>query len=235
MLNITIRTLILYLIIVVVMRIMGKRQIGQLQPFELVVSIMIADLAVIPMEDTGIPLVNGIIPIITLLFAQITLSYISLKSEKARAIFCGMPTIVIHNGKIQEKELKKLRYNLNDLIEQLRAKDIANISDVEFAILETSGSLSVIPKSQKRPVTPEDMNLDTPSEGIPLTLILDGHVNKKNLSKAHMDITWLKDQIRQFGFNDVNQVLFASLDSEGKLFIQGKESYSDLPRSPHDE
>ncbi|MGI6705734.1 MAG: DUF421 domain-containing protein [Clostridia bacterium] len=235
MLNITVRTLILYLIIVVVMRIMGKRQIGQLQPFELVVSIMIADLAVIPMENTGIPLINGIIPIITLLFAQITLSYISMKSEKARAIFCGMPTIVIHNGKIQEKELKKLRLNLNDLIEQLRAKDIANISDVEFAILETSGNLSVIPKSQKRAVTPEDLNLNPPYEGIPLSLILDGHVNKTNLATAHLNINWLKDQINQYGFTDVSQVLFASLDAQGKLFIQGKESHSDLPQSHQDK
>jgi len=148
---IVVRTLILYILVVIIMRIMGKRQIGQLQPFELVIAIMISELAAVPMQDKRIPLINGIIPILTLLFAQITFSFIGLKSTRARAIICGRPSILIQNGKINEAELRKEMYSVNDLLEQLRIKNIYNIADVEFALLETNGQLSVIPKSQKGP------------------------------------------------------------------------------------
>lgn len=204
------------------MRIMGKRQIGQLQPFELVIAILIADLAAVPMQNTGIPLINGIVPIITLLLAQVSISFITLKSEKARAIICGTPNIVIENGKIREDELKRMRFDLNDLIEQLRSKNVYNISDVEFAIMETTGHLSVIVKSQKRPVTPEDMQLETQYEGIPLTLILDGRINHKNLSLAKLNVSWLMEQISLFGYDRIEQIFFASLDTQGKLFLQAK-------------
>ena len=136
------RTLILYVLVVIVMRIMGKRQIGQLQPFELVIAIMISELASVPMQNTGIPLINGIIPILTLLVAQITMSFISLKSTKARGVICGKPSILIENGRINEKELRKEMYTINDLLEQLRIKNFQNIADVEFAILETNGQLA---------------------------------------------------------------------------------------------
>jgi len=204
------------------MRIMGKRQIGQLQPFELVIAILIADLAAVPMQNTGIPLINGVVPIITLLLAQVSISFITLKSEKARAIICGTPNIVIENGKIREDELKRMRFDLNDLIEQLRSKNIYNISDVEFAIMETTGHLSVIVKSQKRAVTPEDMQLETQYEGIPLTLILDGRINHKNLSLARLNVSWLMEQISLFGYDRIEQIFFASLDTQGKLFLQAK-------------
>lgn len=204
------------------MRIMGKRQIGQLQPFELVIAILIADLAAVPMQNTGIPLINGVVPIITLLLAQVSISFITLKSEKARAIICGTPNIVIENGKIREDELKRMRFDLNDLIEQLRSKNVYNISDVEFAIMETTGHLSVIVKSQKRPVTPEDMQLETQYEGIPLTLILDGRINHKNLSLARLNVSWLMEQISLFGYDRIEQIFFASLDTQGKLFLQAK-------------
>lgn len=214
-----IRTLILYAIVVFVMRIMGKRQIAQLQPFELVVAILIADLAAIPMENTGIPLISGIIPIFALLLAQITLSFLSLKSERIRAFICGSPNIIIENGKINYKELERERINLNDLLEQLRAKDMPNIADVEFAILETGGQLNVIPKSQKRPLTPNDLNLPTSYEGIPHTLIMDGHIHHQNLAKANLDIPWLMEQLEKKNLN-ARDVFFASLDTQGNLEIQ---------------
>jgi uncharacterized membrane protein YcaP (DUF421 family) len=217
-----IRTLILYAIVVVVMRIMGKRQIGQLQPFELVVAIMISELAAVPMQNTGIPLINGIIPIITLLLAQIAMSFINLKSTKARAIVCGKPSILIENGKIFEQHLQKEMYTLNDLLEQLRSKDISNIADVEYAILETNGQLSVIPKSQKRPLTPEDLNIPTKYEGLPLDLIIDGKIMKNNLAKASLDETWLKNQLLKFGVKNIDDVLFCSLDNQGSLYFQEK-------------
>ncbi len=216
------RTLVLYIVVVIVMRIMGKRQIGQLQPFELVVAIMISELAAVPMQNTGIPLIYGIIPIATLLIAQILLSLISLKSVKARAIICGRPSILIENGKINEKVLMKEMYTINDLLEQLRSKDISNIADVEFAILETNGQISVIPKSQKRPVTPQDMNLETSYEGLSLDLIIDGTVNYHNLQKANKDEKWLKDELRKFGIYRLDDAFFVSLDSDGNLYYQKK-------------
>ena len=217
------RTLILYVLVVIVMRIMGKRQIGQLQPFELVIAIMISELASVPMQNTGIPLINGIIPILTLLVAQITMSFISLKSTKARGVICGKPSILIENGRINEKELRKEMYTINDLLEQLRIKNFQNIADVEFAILETNGQLSVIPKPQKRPVCPEDLNIPTKNEGLPIALIIDGEINYENLAKANHDVYWLKTELNKFGIRNLKDVLFASLDSNGNLFYQERQ------------
>lgn len=223
MLIVFVRTLILYLIVVAVMRIMGKRQIGQLQPFELVVAIMISELAAVPMQNTGIPLINGIVPILTLLVAQVLLSYISLKSMTARAIICGKPTVLIRNGKVSENDMSREMYSMNDLLEQLRNKNIANISDVEFAVLETNGQLSIIQKSQKRPVAPEDISVSTKYEGLPISLIIDGKVILKNLSYVNLDIEWLKNELGKFGIHKLDDVLFASLDTNGNLFFQEKE------------
>ena len=222
MLLILIRTLILYAGVVVVMRIMGKQEIGQLQPFELVIALMIADLAAIPMANTGIPLANGLVSILGLLIAQVFLSYASLKSIKFRAILTGTPSIIVKNGQIVETELKRIRYNINDLLEQLRVKNIANIADVEFAILETGGQLSIIPKSQKRPLMPEDLQLSTQYEGIPITLIIDGQIIHNNLEMVNLDKNWLSRELAKLGIDNHQKVLFASLDTKGKLFCQLK-------------
>lgn len=226
MILIILRTLILFFLVVLALRIMGKRQIGQLQPYELVVIIMIADLAAIPMESVGIPLLSGAIPILTLLVAEVVISYLSLKSERFRGIVSGTPSILVENGKILEKELKKLRYNVNDLLEQLRTKNYPNIADIEFAILETKGDITVIPKSQKRPVVPADLHIETKYEGIPITLIIDGYVFKKNLEKLKLNETWLQGELQKFGITDFKKVLLASLDTEGKLFYQLKDQTS---------
>lgn len=206
------------------MRAMGKRQIGELEPFELVIAIMIAELATIPMEDTSIPLINGVIPILVLLVIQIILSYASLKSIGARKLISGIPSIIIRNGILMEDELYRLRYNIHEVLEQLRIKGYPNISDVEFAILETSGQLSVIPKSPKRPVTPEDLNIDTAYEGLPLALIVDGVVQKERLAESKLTIDWLEEEIRKNGFNSTKEILLANIDSNGKLYLQEKAS-----------
>lgn len=224
MIIVFLRTIILYFVVVVVMRIMGKRQIGQLQPFELVVAIMISELAAVPMQDTAIPLVNGIIPILTLLVTQMTLSYISMKSIRARGIICGKPRVLIGNGEIKEENLRKEMYTINDLLEQLRTANISNIADVEFAILETNGQLSVIQKSQRRPITPEDLKVPTKYEGLPLDLIIDGRVLNNNLDKARLDEKWLKDQLQSKGIYRFEDVFFASLDTTGELYVQKKMS-----------
>ncbi|MCG8499731.1 MAG: DUF421 domain-containing protein [Firmicutes bacterium] len=219
------RTLFLYILVITAIRIMGKRQIGELHPSELVVTIMISELAAIPMEDTGTPLINGVLPIITLIIAEITLSFITLKSETARTIISGSPSVLIENGKINEKELEKLRFNMDDLMEELRVNNCSNIADVEFAILETSGQLSVIPKSQKRPLTAQDMALSTQYEGMPITVISDGKVNYYNLRKAGFDRKRLAKKLAKLGVKDLSDVFFASLDTQGNLlFHQLKEN-----------
>ncbi len=217
------RTLILYGLVVLVMRLMGKRQIGQLQPFELVVTIMVAELASVPMQNRDLPLSSGVIPILTLLVIQVILSLLVLRSQWARRIICGTPSILVRNGRLDQKELSRLRVNLNDLLEQLRAKNVPNLEDVEFAVLETTGSLSVIPKSQKRPVNPADLKLSTEYEGLPLDLIVDGRINQENLALAGLDEAWLRGQLAGFGLSGPEAVFFASLDAQGHLYLAKKE------------
>lgn len=222
MLIICIRTLILYAVVVFAMRCMGKRQIGQLQPFEFVVAIMISDLATIPMQNLKEPLLHGIVPILTLLSGQFLLSYLSIKSYHARNIICGTPKILIENGKIIESNLINEVYNMSDLLEQLRIKNIPNISDVEFAILETNGELSIIPKSQKRPLTPQDMNIPTEYEGIPFPLVVDGRLIDLNLKKLNLTKEWLNSELQKFGIQSYKDTFFVSLESNGNLFFQRK-------------
>ncbi len=223
MLVVFIRTLILYIIVIIAMRIMGKRQIGELQPFELAVAIMISELASVPMQNTGIPLVNGIIPILTMLAAQILISFISLKSSKARDIICGRPSILISAGKINEQVFRNELYTLNDFLEQLRSKDIYDIADVEYAILETNGQLSVVPKAAKRNVTPEDLNLSVKYEAPAIDLIIDGNLVNKNLKRANLNKETLEMELNKIGINSIKDVFFASIDLDGKLFCQAKE------------
>jgi len=222
MLIVVLRTLILYTLVIVAIRLMGKREIGQLQPFELVVIIMISELAAIPSENVGIPLLSGIIPILVLLLTSLSLAWISLKSEQARAIICGTPSILIERGKILEEELKRNRYNLTDLLEELRIKNVPNISDVEFAVLETNGQISVFPKSQKRPTIPEDFHITTKYEGLPLTIIMDGKLNSKNLQQGNKDLSWLQGELQKQKINRIEDVFLASLDSSETLFVQAK-------------
>jgi uncharacterized membrane protein YcaP (DUF421 family) len=217
-----VRALFIYTVVVIVMRTMGKRQLAQLQPFELVVALMIADLAAIPMEDTSKPILSGLIPIAALMMAELLLSYITLKSERIRAFVCGSPSIIIEKGKLNYEELQKQRINLNDLMEQLRTRNILNLSDVEFAILETGGQLNVIPKSQKRPLTPDDLSIETPYEEIPYTLIMDGHIHHRNLTKANRDISWLYQQLAERNVK-AEDVFYAGLDSGGNFEMRIRE------------
>ncbi len=216
------RTIILFSLVFVVVRLMGKRQIAQMQPYEIAILIMISALAAIPMEDLGMPLFNSIIPIIMLFTFQILIAFISQKSEKARSVLCGRPSVVVENGTILENELRNMRMNINELQEMLRVQGYANLSEVEFAIFETNGQLSVVPKSQNRPVTPEDLNLDTSYEGLPYPLIIDGNINYENLNKAGLNEDWLRRELSQFGIKDLKDVLLVSLDTRGNLYYQTK-------------
>ena len=221
MLIIFIRSILLYIIVLVVMRLMGKREIGQLQPFELAISIMIADLASTPMADAGIPITNGIIPILALLVMHLVISMLNIKSIKARAILCGKPSILIYRGRIDEKMLKKERFTVNELEERLRGNNVVNIGDVEYAILETNGQVTVILKPEKRNVTTEDLKLKPEYEGLAYDLVLDGKVMYENLKVLKKDYDWLKKQVSKFGIKP-EQALIVTIDGKGEFFCQEK-------------
>lgn len=223
MLIIFFRAIVLYILVLIVMRLMGKREIGQLQPFELAIAIMIADLASIPMTDTGVPISNGIVPILGLLVMHLLISILNLKSMKAREIICGKPQILIYRGKIDENALKKERFTLNELQERLRDKNIVNIFDVEYAILETSGQISVIEKSNKRYTIPEDFGITPEYEGIPYDLVVDGKVMTKNLKKLKKDYKWLESEVLKFGYKP-DQALLVTIDGKGQIFSQKKNT-----------
>lgn len=222
MVLILIRTIVLYLLVLIVMRGMGKREISQMQPFELAIAIMIADLASTPMSEFGIPILYGIIPILALLAMHILISLINIKSLKMREFICGKPRILIYRGKIDEQALKKENFTINELQERLRGNNVTSLSDVEYAILETSGEVTIIPKPEKRPVTLEDMNLKAKYQGIPYELVIDGNIMEDNLKKIGKNYVWLKKEVEKFGYSP-EEALIVTLDANGEIFSQKRE------------
>ncbi len=218
-----IRTVILYIFIITIMRLMGKRQIGELQPAELVVALIIADLAAVPMENVDVPLISGIIPIITLYALEELLSYLSLKSERARGIISGKPSILIDKGKIIESELRRLRFNLNDLLEQLRLNGFDRLDDVEYAILETNGKLSTFARADKKPLSPMVMGIEVGHEDIPITIIIDGRVIKSNIDLIGKNYDWLHSELQKNNIRDPKEVFFAYVTEDKSLKYQLKE------------
>ncbi|GIO87946.1 UPF0702 transmembrane protein YrbG [Paenibacillus faecis] len=229
------RTLLMYVLVFGVMRIMGKREIGQLSIFDLVISIMIAEIAVFALEDLKRPLFEGIAPMITLLLIQISIAFLSLKFRKVRLWFDGEPSVIIRNGDINQKEMRRQRYNLDDLLMQLRSQNIDSVADVEFAVLETSGKLSVLPKDKTQAgeqPTKEGKSKESvfPSlvpkvkyEALPLPLILDGKVDDHNLKRIGKTRFWLKNQIQAKGITDFKDVFFCSIDHRGRFYINRKK------------
>lgn len=217
------KTVVLYLIVVVSMRIMGKRQIGELQPFEFAVALMISELAAFPLTESDKGIWEGITPIVILVVTQFLVSVLAIKSVKARELICGIPRIVIMNGSLQEQNLRKELYTINDLLEQLRIAGIQNISDVEHGILETNGQLSLVLKSQKRALTPSDLGIETKYEGISVDLIIDGKMNDQNLKLVKLDTAWLAKQLQDKGWSDPDDIFYASLDTQGNFYFQPKQ------------
>ena len=193
-----------------------------MQPFELVIAIMIADLASVPMSDTGIPITNGIIPILALLLIQLIISIINLKSICGRKVLCGMPSILIFRGKIDEKLMKKEKFTINELQERLRQNNIFNIADVEYAILETSGQLTVIQKPEKRNTIPEDFGITPEYEGIPYDLVIDGKIMYENLKAIGRNYKWLCKEVEKFKIKP-EEALVVTFDGKNQMFCQAKE------------
>lgn len=213
----------MYFYVLFILRLTGKREIGQLSPFDFVVAIIIAELAAIPMEEKDIPLWHGLIPITVLGILEVFLSWLTLVSRPIRLVICGEPQVIIKNGKLLRGEMKKSRYNLDDLMAQLREKGVVDIQDVEFAILENSGRLSVIPKFQKRPLTPGDLRIPTGYEGLPLVLVMDGEIINGSLKEANVTRDWIIKKLKEKNLS-LEQVLIAYLTADGKLFINERDT-----------
>lgn len=223
MITAVIRTVILYLLIIVGIRLMGKRQIGQLEPSELVLSLLIADLAAVPMQDFGIPLIMGIIPILTLLCLSTILSVLTVKSIRFRALLCSRPSIVIQDGKILTREMVKNRFTVDELMEELRVAGVTDLPSVKYAVLETTGRISVVPKAEDRPVTIRDLDLTAEDTGMPVIVISDGRVLSKNLKIRNLSIDWLHAELLKRGVGDIRQVFLMTVDEVGGVYFAEKE------------
>jgi uncharacterized membrane protein YcaP (DUF421 family) len=207
------RTLLLYLLILLIFRLMGKREIGELSILDLVVYIMIAEMASLAIENTKDPLINTLLPISILVIIQITLALLSLKSKKFRDLVDGKPTIVINNGKIDEKAMRSQRYNFDDLLLQLREKDVGDIADVEYAILEPSGTLSIFQKNQGK---------QQENSSLALPLIIDGEVQEDNLDMIDKSKSWMLEKLRNKGYEDPGKISFCSYQN-GKFYVDLKD------------
>ena len=192
-----VRTIILYLALIISVRLMGKRQVGQMEPSEFVVTMLVANLASIPMQDEGIPLFSGLVPILTVLGVELVLAGLTLKSILVRRLLCGKPVILIENGNILQKNLQKTRVTMDELVGHLREKDVLDLSSVQFAILETNGNLSVFPYPEERPATAAEAAIPARKQFLPITIIEDGCVSRENLQKAGKDTAWLDGVLAQ--------------------------------------
>jgi len=217
-----IRTIILYLFIIFGIRLLGKRQIGELEPSELVLSLIIADLASVPMQDFGIPLFTGIIPILTLLSLSSILSILTVKNIRIRTLLCGRPSYIIQNGKIIPKEMTKNRLTADELMEELRVNGYTDIAKIKCAILETSGRLSVIPYAKEQPVSPQLMNIPIKEPGLPNIIINDGRLIEHNLTERGFDIPWLQQQLHGRGISSMKEVYLLTLDEQNTIYYTMK-------------
>ena len=224
MLSFIFRIIFVYIILLTATRIMGKREIGQLSSIDFVVAIVIADLATMPITAANMPLLQSLTPIIIITILQVITSLLCLKSNSFRRFIYGTPNVLIQNGKIQAKEMRKARYNIDDLLTQLRQRDVFDIRDVDCAVLETSGDLTVTVKASKRPVTPEQLQIPVQNfEPLPVTLIDDGVINHKSLQEAHLTEEWLLQKLKRRGIKNPGEVFFASLSNDGSIYLRKKD------------
>ena len=218
-----VRTIILYFVIIIGVRLMGKRQVGELEPSELVLSLLIADLAAVPMQDFGIPLLSGIIPILTLLAVTMILSVLTMKSISLRVLLCGRPSIVVRDGKPVQNEMRRARFTVDELMEELRMKGCSDLSKIKYAILETNGQLSVLLCTEQQPATLSALGVVPQERGLPLTIISDGRVLERNLRLSGHDTVWLNDQIASFGCAGTPDVFLMTVDELGGIYFCPRE------------
>ena len=216
------RAAFLYLVLILSVRMMGKRQIGQMEASEFVVTMLVANLASIPMQDAAIPLYSGLFPILVVLGLELTLSGLILRSVMIRRFFCGKPVILIDNGKILMENLRRTRVTLDELTGHLRQKDVLDIQSVQYAILETDGSLSVFPFPGERPATAKEAGIKAKMQYLPITIVEDGFLSEENLQKANKDEDWLAD-ILQNNRASLRDTLLLTVDCHNHVVFLRKE------------
>ena len=217
-----IRSLIVYVITFIIIRLMGKRQVGEMQPFEFVITLIIADLACVPMAELAVPLLHGIIPILVLYLLHFFICFLSRKSMFFRYMITVRPAIVINPNGIDYKELKNLNMTIDDLMEAIRGCDYFEIEQIAYAIVETNGKLCVIPKTNLSPVTRDDLKIKVDPSGLPVNIIMDGKLMKENMKLANIDDAFLKKYFKKVNVATHKQVLLFTIDNNGKIFIQPK-------------
>lgn len=221
------RTVILYILLMVGLRLLGKRQIADMEPSELVLTLIISDLAVVPMQDYGIPMINGVLPIITLLCLSMLLSFFNLKSIRFRALICGTPAVIIQNGVVNQKNMAKNRLTLDELFEQLRSQGFTDLNAVKYAVLETNGQLSILPYTKEAPITPLAADLAVKDRvTLPILVINDGHVMEDNLLASGHDKKWLTKQLSKRKLKSPREVFLMTVDEENTVICVAKEETS---------
>lgn len=215
------RTIVLYAALILAIRLMGKRQIGQMEPSEFVVAMLVADLVAIPMQNNAVPLINGLVPMLTVMGLELILSHLSLRSIRLRKILCGKPVILIENGQMLQKNLRKTCVTVDELMGHLRQKDVLEVSAVQYAIMETDGNLSVFPYPQERPASAREAGVSVQRQYLPVTIIEDGCLLRKNLAVAGKDETWLQRVLAQHG---------ATVDSTWLLTVDGRDHIRHYPK-----
>lgn len=217
------RTLVLYLLLVGVIRLMGKRQVGQMEPAEFVVTMLSANLVTIPMQDFSVPVYTGVIPIVTVLAMELILSAATVKSVGIRRILCGKPVILIENGKVLQENLQKTRISLDELTGQLRLKDILDITQVQYAILETNGNFSVFPYPQYRPAAAKEAGIPVAPQSLPYTIVCDGHLLSENLAPAGKDAAWVQRELKKRGAT-LQGTWYLAVDDQGHVIFYEREA-----------
>lgn len=222
MLNVFTRGVILYLVLIAGIRFLGKRQLGQLEPSEVAVTMLVADLASIPMQDENIPITNGLIPIIAVLGTELLLSFLSMRSVKLRKLLCGKPVVLMENGRFLQDNMRKNRVTLDELVSQLREKEVIDPSTVQYAILETGGNLSVFPYPQERPAAAKEAGITTHKQNLPITIITDGRLMEDNLKKAGKDKKWLQKVLSKENATQ-KETFLLTVDSQNNTLFYKKE------------
>ena len=216
------RTLLLYIAVIAAIRLMGKRQIGDLDPSELVVTILVSDLAAVPMQDLGIPMVSGLVPIATLIVLEILLSFIALKSRPFRRLLNGQPAIIIRSGKLDIQKLRQMRLTTDEVIETLRKQNVASVADVKYGVIEPDGTLTVIPRQAKQPVTADMLGLSPRDAGLPLVVVSDGKLVNRSLQLLHLDPRDIENRLNNQSIA-LSDVFLMTMDDCGNTFLQRKE------------
>ena len=217
-----IRTVIIYIFIIAAMRIMGKRQLGELQPIELVVTLLISDLAAVPMQESGMPLINGLIPILILVALELLFSGLMLKSSLFSRLISGTPIVVVNKGKLDQKALKKLRLTSEDLMESLRMQNVFDLQEIEYAIAETNGKISVFKNPEFRAPTCSDLSVVQPDNVMPVVAVSDGHISDWALSICEVDHSWVERTLADNACT-LEDVFLLTVDRSRNYFIVRKE------------